>query len=86
LSPHAERCITPCCTEAIVDFLGRVGRLPDCARRLDDLEQQSSRPSDGACRARRRHAIFWREHFGDLLANFTKSAWASGSRRTERAA
>jgi hypothetical protein len=36
---------------------------------------------DGACRPRRRHAIFWREHFGDLLANFTGVA----ARRDRRA-
>jgi hypothetical protein len=42
---------------------------------LDHLEQQSGRRRDGACRARRRHAIFWREHFCDLLANFTKRDW-----------
>src|SRR5207249_915521 len=71
---------------AILDFLGRAGRMSGCAWRMDDLEQQSSRRGDCACRPRRRHAIFWREHFCDLLANFTKSAWASGSRRSWRAA
>jgi hypothetical protein len=39
------------------------------ARRMDDLEQQSRRHRDRACRSRRDHVIFWSEHFSDLLAD-----------------
>src|SRR5439155_24994247 len=67
------------------DTLGRTGHLPDFARRLDDLEQQSSRCRDGACRARCGHAIFWCEYFCDFPAHFTRRGWASGGRRTGRA-
>ena len=65
------RCARHYCAAAIVDLLGRVLFFVQIhARRVDDLEQQSGRRRDDACRGRRDHAIFWREHFCDLLANF----------------
>src|SRR5438270_11077736 len=70
-SSRVERRIAGCCAEATVDLVGGVGCMPNCAWRVGDLEQQSGRCRDDACRTRSSDAMFWREHVWALLADFT---------------
>jgi hypothetical protein len=55
--------------------VGRISSRSTNAGRVDDLEQQGRGHRHGACRGGGGHAIFWREYFGHLLANFEGRRW-----------